>query len=260
VAWGEGKSLASGSSDKTVRLWQGAENGVKLSRPHKGAVTALAWSKDGRTLASGDLEHVVLVGTPDADKPKTFAATASVQSLAWPGNGKSLAVGLATGNVEVFASADGKLLQTYERGGSPPAVTSLAWAPDGNTLLAGRANHTAQVWPANGTKALFELQCMAPVTHVGWSPAGHSMVLSESDRSVRVFDLATGHLRSSAVADGKQVVVVSAAGHFRAADEATSELVYVVQTGKSQETLTPKEFVAKFQFRNNPGAVVLMDK
>src|SRR5439155_12185892 len=123
---------------------------------------------DGRTLASGDVEHTVLVGAPEADKPKSIAATAPVQSLAWPGNGKSLAVGGATGNVEVFASADGKLLQTYERNGSPPGVTSLAWAPDGNALVAGRANHTAQVWLAGGAKALFDLQCMAPVTHVGW--------------------------------------------------------------------------------------------
>jgi len=36
--------------------------------------------------------------------------------------------------------------------------------------------------------------------------------------------------------------------------------VYVVQTAKGQETLTPKDFVAKFKFRNNPAAVVLMDK
>ncbi len=258
VAWADGKTLASGSSDKTVRIWHVTLDGSKV-RPHKGAVTAVAWSKDGKLLASGDTEHNVLIGA-DIDKLQVCGASFPVQSLAWAGNGKSLAVGLATGNVEVFTPAGGKPVQTYERGGSPPAVTSLAWAPDSASLLAGRANHTGQVWPANGVKAIFDLQCMAPVTHVDWSAAGKSMLLSESDRSVRVFDHEKGNLRASVVVDGKQVAVVSAVGHYRVADEATCELVYVVQTAKGQETLTPKEFVAKYKFRNNPAAVVLTDK
>jgi WD40 repeat protein len=262
VAWADSKTLATGSSDKTVRVWHTGSDIGKIARTHKGAVTAVAWSKDGKLIASGDTQHTVIVGAPDADKDKaqSITASAAVQSLAWAGNGKSLAVGIETGNVEVFAPAGGKAGQTYERNGSPPAVSALAWSPDGNALLAGRGNHTAQVWPANGTKVLFDLQCMAPVTHVGWSPAGNSMVISESDRAVRVFDLANGQLRSSVVADGKQVAVISAAGHYRVADEATCELVYVVQTAKGQETLTPKDFVAKYKFRNNPAAVVLMDR
>ncbi len=256
LAWADGKTLASGSSDKTARVWQTGSD-VPRVRQHKTAVTALAWSKDGKQLASGDAGQIVSVGAPDADKVKTLAATAPVQSLAWAGNGKTLAVGGANGNVELFAPADGKRLHTHERGGSPPAVSALAWSPDGNHLIAGRANHTAQVWPATGAKALFELQCMAPVTSVTWSTAGASMVVSESDRAVRVFDVANGNLRATVVADGKQAVVVSAAGHYRATEAAATELVYVVQTTKGQETLTPKEFAAKYRFRNNPAAVVL---
>jgi hypothetical protein len=101
---------------------------------------------------------------------------------------------------------------------------------------------------------------MAPVTHVGWSSTGNSMAISESDRTVRVFDHATGNLRASAVADGKQVVLVSATGHYRVANAETSELVCVVQTAKGQETLPPREFVAKYKFQNNPVALSLLDK
>lgn len=98
------------------------------------------------------------------------------------------------------------------------------------------------------------------LTQAGWSPLGNSAVLSKSDRSARIYDLASGQLRSSVIADGKQVVVVSAAGHYRVADEPACELVYVVQTAKSQETLSTKDFTAKYRFRNNPAAVVLMDR
>lgn len=261
LAWADGKTLASGSADKTVRVWQATADAGKALRQHKATVNALVWSKDGKQLASGDEEHSVLLWTPDNDKaPQSITAGAPVRSLAWSINGKNLAVGIATGNVEVFTPVGGKSVQTFERGGSPPAVISLAWVPDSITLVAGRSNHTAQVWRVGSTNALADFPCMAPVTHVGLSPLGNSAVLSESDRSVRVFDLANGQLRSSVIADGKQVAVVSAAGHYRVGDEATCELVYVVQTAKGQETLSPKDFVAKYKFRNNPAAVVLMDK
>jgi WD40 repeat protein len=261
VAWADNKTLASGSADKTVRVWHADADDSKAVRKHKGAVTAVAWTKDGKSLASGDAQRAVLVGgTAEADKVNSVTATEAVAALAWAPNGKSLAVGTDNGNVEVYAPAGGKLLQSYERTGTPPGVTALAWAPDGNAILSGRANFTAQVWPITGTKALFDIQCMAPVASVGWSPAGTALVISEADRAVRVHDFATGNLRASLVADGKQVAAVSAAGHYRVADEATSELVYVVQTAKGQDTLTPKEFVAKYKFANKPAAVVLTEK
>ena len=253
VAWADGKTLASGSSDKTVRVWQSGSDTGKALRLHKGSVNAVAWSKDGKSLASGDEEHAVYLWPAEAEKPsQSIGAAAPVRSLAWSGNGKSVAVGLATGNVELFAPVGGKLIQTLERGGSPPTVTSLAWAPDNTTLLTGRGNHTTQVWQTGTNNALFDLPGMAPIAHVGWSQTGKAMIVSETDRSVRIFDLANGQLRSSVVADGKQVAAVSATGHYHVADEATCELVYVVQTPRTQETLTPKEFVAKFGFRNNP--------
>jgi hypothetical protein len=38
------------------------------------------------------------------------------------------------------------------------------------------------------------------------------------------------------------------------------ELVYVVQTGKGQATLEFKEFIRKYRWKNNPGAVQLTGK
>jgi WD40 repeat protein len=55
IAWSpDGRTLALGSRDQTIRLWDG-DTGKPLGtlRGHKDAILSVAWSPDGRTLASG---------------------------------------------------------------------------------------------------------------------------------------------------------------------------------------------------------------
>jgi hypothetical protein len=54
-----------------------------------------------------------------------------------------------------------------------------------------------------------------------------------------------------------QVPAISAEGHYRGETGVEVELVYVVQTEKGQDTLTPAEFAMKYRWRNSPTAVRL---
>jgi WD40 repeat protein len=260
VAWADGRTLASGSADKTVRLWQATSDGGKVLWRHDNAVLSLAWSRGGKQLASGADEATVKIGTPAGGKSPRDVASEPARSLAWAPNGKLLAAGATTGGLRLLNAANGKVQQEWPASGSPPEITGLAWSPDGTTLLAGRANYTTDVVRTGAAKPLLTLNGMAAPTAVAWSPGGTTALVAEAGRSVRAYDLPGGALRATVVVEAEQLVTVSALGHYRAADEATSGLVYVVQTARGQDTYDPKAFAAKFRFKNNPAAVRLSGK
>src|SRR5262249_41669549 len=57
----DGKSLATGSEDGTVKLWDPVTGQERLSlKGHRGRVSSVAFWPDGRTLASGSWDGTVL--------------------------------------------------------------------------------------------------------------------------------------------------------------------------------------------------------
>jgi hypothetical protein len=87
VAWSlDRKTLASGSSDKTIKLWEGASG--KLLRTlegHSDPVNSVAWSHDGNTIASGSDDKTVKLWEGASGKllATINAHTGAVNSVAW---------------------------------------------------------------------------------------------------------------------------------------------------------------------------------
>merc|ERR1719232_1080874 len=83
----EGRHLASGSGDKTVRFWDlTTETPLHVCTGHRDYVLALAWSPDARLLASGDKAGQVMVWCPRSGKQKGRSLIGHKQwitSLAW---------------------------------------------------------------------------------------------------------------------------------------------------------------------------------
>ena len=109
----DGTKLASGSKDKTVRLWDTFTNDeLVILRKHTGQTNALTFSPDGKMLASGSTDKTVqLWDTATGAHLATLTAHISgVAALAFSPDGRTLASGSTGGTIQFWNTTTKTLL------------------------------------------------------------------------------------------------------------------------------------------------------
>jgi WD40 repeat protein len=168
LAWSpDGKVIATGSNDKTVRLWSSNGKALNTLSGHTEAVQSLAWSPDSKILATGSEDATIRLWSVDGKPLATMPGhTNRVSNLAWSGDGKTLVSASFDGTVRLW-SPDGKpisLLLNNVVGGA-----FLAWSPDGKILATQQSvAGVVQLWSAGG-KPLTTLHTAPTVTKAVWS-------------------------------------------------------------------------------------------
>ncbi len=101
----DGKTIVSGGSDRTVRLWN--SNGQQIGEPlkgHQGWVTSVAISADGKTIVSSGYDSTMRLwnssGQPIAEPLKGHQGW--VTSVAISADGKTIVIGEGDGNVRLW--------------------------------------------------------------------------------------------------------------------------------------------------------------
>lgn len=97
----DGKMLATGSMDKTIKLWEAATGReLRTLTGHSSFVLSVVFSPDGKTLASGSVDKTIKFWEVATGRElRTLNGHANwVNSLAFSGDGQTLASGSGCGN------------------------------------------------------------------------------------------------------------------------------------------------------------------
>jgi WD40 repeat protein/mono/diheme cytochrome c family protein len=159
-------------------------------------IGALAWSKDGKTLAAGTYRQVRLFSAETGKPGLVLAGHADVvRSLAFSPDGTLLAAAGGTpgegGEVKLWEAASGRLVKTLT--GHADSIFGVAWRGDGKQLATTSYDKTVKLWDVDKGTAMADLKDHADAVYaVGYSASGKYLATASADRSVRVWDPATG--------------------------------------------------------------------
>src|SRR5271157_20387 len=171
--------------------------GFKLRHTLRGdqaAITRLAWSPDGRMLASGAGDSAVRIWDAETGEAQRTVTGQSdiVYSVAWSSDGL-LASGAGDHTICLWRPETGVLSCTLQ--GHDDRVFRVAWSPDGQTLASGSADNSIRLWDAKtGELRRMHRGHYAGVNDLAWSPDGRRLASGSYDQWVRMWSVEEGVL------------------------------------------------------------------
>ncbi len=187
---------------------------VRVLTGHRDVVQSLAWSPDGRYLASGGFRRFVLWDTRGFDRvgERVDGLAGRITALAFTGDSAELVV---ADSIPADLSRlhwwrpDGDALTTIEAAHSD-SIYDIEVSPDGKRLATGGADRYVHVRDATtgGLERTLEGHT-GYVMALAFSPDSSRLLSSGDDASIKVWDLATGKRTISFGGDPKKTGAVT---------------------------------------------------
>ncbi|WP_293038808.1 hypothetical protein [Moorena sp. SIO1F2] len=218
----DGKLIASGSRDKTIKLWRKNGTLLKTLRGHRAGIQSVSFSQDGQMLASGSEDKTVKLWRKDGSLIMTLDGpdghTETVHCVRFSADSQMIASASEDKTVKLW-SKDGVLLHTLT--GHSDSVLGVSISPNGQLIASASKDKTIKLWRRDGTLLKTWQAHTQPVVSVSFSPDGNTIASASTDNTVKLWqtngeliDTLEGHrnwvLDVSFSSDGQRLATASA--------------------------------------------------
>lgn len=188
-----GSLLASGSSDRTIKLWN-AHTGQCLQtlQGHASWVWAIAFDPQGQQLASASYDQTVrLWEVASGECQQVLRHPSAVLSVAFSPDGTWLASGGYDQTIKLWHVGTGDCMQTWQA--HLNRVWVVCFSPEGRWLATGGDDGLIHLWDlATGKCEQTLTGHSSQVLSIGFSPDGRRLYSGSADQTIRVWDLESG--------------------------------------------------------------------
>jgi WD40 repeat protein len=184
--------LVGGTSEGTLVVWDAATGRIVRRRDgaHDHAVSALAVTGDGRTIASADGAGRIAVWDAASLSPvRDTEHEGGVRALAFSPDGRLVASAGDDRTVRIWRVSDAAPVARLE--GHTGMVGSVAFSPDGKLLASGGDDATVRLWDVGSHRELATLAGHTDfVLGLRFTPDGRRLVSTGEDATVILWDVA----------------------------------------------------------------------
>jgi WD40 repeat protein len=190
----DGETLAIASYDRTVKLY--SSDTLQLVNTFKGhelAVDSVAFSRNGRLLATGGRDGVAKLWDVDLPQEPGFSTQGVVVDIVFSPDGCCLATaGFHQSAVKLWDVKTRKELRSFD--GHKGGASAAAFSQDGQRLATGGVDDgDVKLWDvATGREILTFKGHTKGIQQVAFSPDGRHLATGSADKTVKLWDVSTG--------------------------------------------------------------------
>lgn len=194
----DGKYIASGSRDKSVRIWDVAtKEEIHNLADHESAIYALTYDPSGNYLYVA-LENNIIAIWDIANCRKTQSIAlknlnqdedeSRVICMVYSPDISSIALGLEDGSVHIFDIETGDLSNVLSDG-HMAGITAISYSPDGDFLATGSNDTSVRIWDIYTEKVLQIFEDHTEwVSCLSYSPDGKFLASGSGDGKIYIWD------------------------------------------------------------------------
>ncbi|RXH58895.1 WD40 repeat domain-containing protein [Granulicella sibirica] len=209
LAYSRNGTLAASGREGSVRIWHAGESRSTIRMPgHSDGITAMAFSPDGESLATGDQDYLAKIwAEPNSEEPGTglaqFHAPVRGSSSASGGyrlrdatEGTAPNTRQVTKVLDVSSGREVLTLHRYRVLRAIP-VAPITISPDRNRIAICEIGTDVEIYDSTTGKVTMLTEYKSGTRALAFSPDGKQLAVASQDRTVTMWDALTGQRLSA---------------------------------------------------------------